>query len=75
MAEALPLPPAEGDERAMAQQLEEGSSELDEHLGLIHTQLALVLRLLPRLRQAAGAAAGLSTLLPPPSPQTAAAGQ
>ena len=65
LAARQPLPVAEGDERAMAQALEEGSSELDERLGLIHTQLALVLRLLPRLRQAAGAAAGLSTLLPP----------
>jgi len=62
------LPAAEGDERAMAQALEEGCSELDERLQLIHTQLALVLRLLPRLRQAAAAASGLSMLLPPPAP-------
>ena len=59
------LPAAEGDERAMAQALEDNCHGLDERLGLIHTQLALVLRLLPRLRQAAAAASGLSMLLPP----------
>lgn len=75
LASRQALPAAQGDERAMAQALEEDSSTLDERLGLIHTQLALVLRLLPRLRQAAGAAAGLSTLLPPPTPQPAVAGQ
>lgn len=62
------LPVAEHDERAMALLLEDGSSELDEHLGLIHTQPALVLRLLPRLRDAASAAAGLSQPLPPAAP-------
>ena len=47
---------------------------LDDLL-IVPLGLALVLRLLPRLRQAAGAAAGLSTLLPPPTPQPAVAGQ
>ena len=39
----------------------------DELLGLFHTQLALMLRLLPRLRDAAASAAGRSQPLPPPA--------
>lgn len=65
LAARQPLPPAERDEPALAQALEDAAPASDDRLQLIHTQLALMLRLLPRLREAASAAAGLSHPLPP----------
>ena len=67
LARRQPMPPTTRDERALAVALETEVPAGDELLGLFHTQLALMLRLLPRLRDAASAAAGLSQPLPPPT--------
>lgn len=67
-----PLPATTRDERALAAALEQDVPGGEELLGLLHTQLSLMLRLLPRLRDAASAAAGLSLPLPPLAPPAAA---
>ena len=67
LARRQALPATTRDERELAQALETEVPDGDELLGLFHTQLALMLRLLPRLRDAASAAAGLSQPLPPPT--------
>lgn len=62
-----PMPATTRDERELAIALESDVPGDDELLGLFHTQLALMLRLLPRLRDAAASAAGRSQPLPPPA--------
>ncbi|MCW4455722.1 YccS family putative transporter [Flavobacterium sp. MXW15] len=64
-----PLPAAdESADAALAQALEQMPDELDGRLRLIRTQLALMLQLLPRLREAANAASAPQ----PPAPAAAA---
>jgi len=69
LAARRPVPAAEVDEAALADTLEQLPGDSDDKSRLVRTQLALILRLLPRLRAAADEAVGA------PAPATLAAPQ
>ncbi len=58
LGERRPVPAAEVDEAALADTLEQLPGDSDDKSRLVRTQLALILRLLPRLRAAADEAVG-----------------
>lgn len=67
LSERRAAPAAGDDERALADALEQLPEDSDDKSRLVRTQLALILRLLPRLRAAADEAVGGGTR-PAPSP-------
>src|SRR5690606_39364705 len=70
LAQRQPAPPQE-DEIAVADALEQLPEDSDEKSGLVRTQLALMLRLLPRLRAVAAEAITPVNSAPRPSPAPA----
>ena len=68
LAERRPVPAAEVDEAALADTLEQLPGDSDDKSRLVRTQLALILRLLPRLRAAADEAVGAPAPATPATP-------
>ena len=62
------MPAAEVDEAALADTLEQLPGDSDDKSRLVRTQLALILRLLPRLRAAADEAVGAPAPATPATP-------
>jgi uncharacterized membrane protein YccC len=68
LGERRPVPAAEVDEAALADTLEQLPGDSDDKSRLVRTQLALILRLLPRLRAAADEAVGAPAPATPATP-------